>query len=175
MRGEGVLILAPTGVTGEVLEHAHQPRMVPAVTAEGGGRPLKQLLGRRRVWAAKRLRAARSLQGEVSDPSGAIRCGKPGSESALDHAFAMDLEDARGSKTRPISASLTLAGSAPARDANSSASPTAFDRQCDDDLVGDFGCLAVAVCRRTRVMFLAHQFETTGFDPGEGALRSPRP
>src|SRR6266446_10920063 len=82
-------------VTGEVLEHAHQPRMVPAVTAEGGG-CVEQLLGRRRV-GQREPEGARSLQGEVQILLVQFDA-EAGVESALDHAFAMDLEDARGSK-----------------------------------------------------------------------------
>src|ERR1700736_1442708 len=50
-------------VTGEVFEHAHQPRMVPALAAEGGG-GVEQLLGGRRIGQGE-TEGARSLQGEV--------------------------------------------------------------------------------------------------------------
>src|SRR2546421_23628 len=80
-------------VSGEVFEHAHQPRMVPALAAEGGG-GVEQLLGRRRVGQGE-AEGARALEGKVQILLVQFDA-EAGVEGAFDHPLAMDLENARG-------------------------------------------------------------------------------
>src|SRR5208282_5910221 len=76
---------------GEVLEHAHQPRMVPALAAECRG-GVEQFLGRRGIGQREAERTC-PLEREVQillvqfDAEAWV-------EGALDHSLAMDFEDA---------------------------------------------------------------------------------
>src|SRR5215472_18190670 len=84
--GLGGCFISSDRLTGEVLEHAHQPRMVPALAAECGG-GVEQLLGRRRV-GQRETEGTSALQGEVEILLVQFDA-EAGVEGAFDHALAM--------------------------------------------------------------------------------------
>ena len=100
---------------------------------------------------------ARARQARATSPSDAARSGIPGSNVRLIMRSPCT-SSMRDAAKPPISACRTLAGSAPALDANSSASRDGLDVQRDDDLVGDLAVCPVAVLADERDV-LAHQLE----------------
>ena len=139
-------------VASETFEHASHAGMVPPSTP-CRHRRVEEFLARGRIRQADAERA-RTLQREVQI---LLMEGDPeaGLEIALDHAFAVDLENARCGES--AHQSLAHAGRISASlGGEEQRLADRLDRQRDDDLIGDLGRLSVAVTADERDV-LAHE------------------
>ena len=140
--------------------------MIPR-RAAGGHRGVEQLLAGGRIGQTDAERT-RSLQREVQILL-MQRDAEAGIEVALDHPFAVDLENARSSES--AHQRLTHAGRIGASlGSKEQRLADGLDRQGDDDLVGDLGRLSVAVAADERDV-LAHKREDR-LDLLESGLRA---